>query len=113
MRVYLDEKAPEKGTYVVDVTFKDEDKFVVAPKTMKWSLTDSYGTAINVKTETKIETPGSTETIVLTGNDLWLSEGLGLIRVLSFVGTYDSSTASDLALTEEVWFEIKPRVAVT
>lgn len=65
----LTTEAIEEGTYVITVTFM-EDGVVVTPDSFYWSLTNSAGAIINSRDEIEISTPGSSEDIYLSGDDL-------------------------------------------
>jgi hypothetical protein len=63
---------------------------------------------INSRTLVTIAAPASTETIVLSGDDLAVDRAGGdtIKRRLCVIGTYDSDLGTDLPLTREVEFTI-------
>lgn len=117
MAVNITVKATAGSTYVITGAFTDEDGAAVAPKTLKWTLTDLDSNVINNREEVEITTPASTETVVLSGADLALQAAeIGqnhVHRWFCFEGTYDSDLGSDLPLVEEAQFEITAVVADT
>ena len=104
---FATKKAAEKGTYVVEVKFYDEDDNLVAPNSAYYTLTDRLGTEIVARTE--ITSPTNTEDILLSGTDLELQEGetqREAKRVLTVEATYNSTLGNDLPLNGEFEFKI-------
>ena len=114
MTTLLTTKAPERGTYAVTTTFKDEAGVLVTPNApLTWTLTDMLATVINSRSAIGIS-PASSVTVVLTDLDLAIADTyLGLERVLTFQGTYNSSLGSNRPLKAECRFYIDPLVAVS
>lgn len=111
MGLILTQKANEESTYVVAVTFYDESGIAVIPVSVVWTLTDSDGTVINLRTAV-VATPAATVNIILGGDDLALPSS-DLRRIILVYATYNSSLGNGLALREEIEFEIEPLVNVT
>lgn len=93
-------KFPRKGTRGIKITWRDTDTTPVTPSSVKWTLTnhpphDIVPDVINSKEDVS-ETPGTTNTIVLSGDDLdFLTNEAGeddIDRVLLVEWEYDSST---------------------
>ena len=105
-------EAVERSTYVIELTYKDEDGVAVAPSTLTWSLTRPDGSVINNRDAVTL-TPASTVAIVLTGADLALGSGIDNgDRHLLIEGTYNSTYGSGLALRDEYVFSIRNLVKV-
>ena len=105
--------APEGGTYGIVFTFDAEPN-----ADLTWSLTDINGTEIHGRTDESVsvvdEGDGTyTATVVLSGDDLSLSEGVGVIRIVLLKGTYDSTLGTGLPIREQAKFSIEDFVAVT
>ena len=98
-------KATEESTYIVIFTFKDEDGAAMTPNTCLESLTDLDGTIIN-SIDARVNTPASVLSIVYSGDDLTLSEGVGRKRISTVLGTYTSSYGVNLPYVETAEFEI-------
>lgn len=106
MSVALDTRANERGTYVVDVSFLDEDENAVTPNEASWTLSDANGSVVNNRLEVAI-TPAETVSIVLSGLDLAVGGSLeGTDRFLLVEFTYDSDIGSDVPATQEFKFQI-------
>jgi len=108
MPILINDKANERSTYVLTITFKDEDNDVVIPNasSIKWTLTDSEGNIVNGRDQVSIVS-ASTIRIILTGLDLAIGgDLLDTERKLLIEATYDSSLGMNLPLTEEITFSI-------
>ncbi len=108
---------PEKGTGIIKVEFKDEDRAVVTPNadTIKWTLTDRppYGglpTVINSRLQVAISSL-STIYIVLKGDDLALLAGevekQRADRVILVEYQYDSTIQTGLDDKAQHVFEVE------
>jgi hypothetical protein len=93
MPTRLAEYAVEGSTFAVELAFWDEDGESVSPDTLVWSLYDDEGDVVNERDSVEISDPGSTETVVLTGDDL-RSPGYDKVfyRHLIIEATYTSTT---------------------
>lgn len=112
MTINLTSNANEKGTYIVSVTFTDEDDASVTPNSgLTWTLTDLDGNVINSREDVAI-TEASTIDIVLTDSDLQVVTGHDR-RIVTVEGTYDSSLGTNLPIKEEIRFAITDLVNVT
>lgn len=106
--------AKEQGTFLVDVSFLDEDGEPLTPKvgTLSWTLSDVRGVIVNNRLQVPI-TSSSSVTVVLSGLDLEIGpQYLFNLRKLLFEGLYDSTAGTNLPLKEEVTFEIEDFAAV-
>lgn len=109
MPIVLTEKAKERSTYAISVTFKDDTGATVTPNagTVTWTLTDSLGTVVNSRDNVAIAS-ASTVVIVLSGLDLAIGGALHQReRRLLIQAEYDSDLGADLPLTEEIVFSIE------
>jgi hypothetical protein len=112
MPVTLSPGATEESTYVIEVSFKDEDSAAVVPNSVSWSLTDDNGTVVNGRDSVAVASPASTITIVLSGDDLVI-ETFGVNRTLLIEAEYDSTLGSGLPLKDEAKFPIYDLVKVS
>ena len=113
MTTTLTTMATEKATYVVTVSFTDEAENVVTPNPgLAWTLTDINGTVINNRAAVPIAS-ASTIYIVLSDDDLSLTTGVGVRRVVTVEGTYNSTRGTDLPLKQQATFDIEDLVAVS
>ena len=104
--------AVEKSTYIVAVSFKDEDGETMVPLTANWSLRDTMGAIVNSRDTVSI-TPATTVNIVLSGNDLSYEENSSHSRTLTVTGTYNSRFGAGLPFADEYTFEITSLVGVS
>jgi len=105
MATLLTVTATEDSTYVVNVSFTDEDGNAVVPNDVAWSLKDKSGSIINDRSDVS-ETPASSIDIVLSGDDL---EPAGVERaflVLTVTADYDSALGSGLPLIGQAKIEV-------
>lgn len=111
-RPELTVEAVERSTYVVTLSFTDEDANPVVPDELKWTLTTVSGDVVNGLMDQNA-TPAATVTIILKGADLQI---LGLKddgkRLLTVEGTYTSDAGPGLPINEEYEFTVRPLVAV-
>ena len=98
------EVAKGSGTYIITATFYDEDDSLVVPNAVTWTLTDGNQKVVNSRSAVAA-TPASSITIVLSGDDLKLSDGEE--RKIRVDATYDSSNGTDLPLIETEQFHIE------
>lgn len=114
MAITLSTHAVEESTYVITVSFTDEDDNAITPITLTWTLVDTKGTVINSREDVVIGTPSSSEDIVLSGDDLQITgSNDNRKRILAVEATYDSDAGSDLPLKQETQFIIDSLVAVS
>ncbi len=106
MPTTLDKKAVEQSTFVVTASFTDENGDTVVPNTLKWSLVDSDGKAVNDRRNVSV-TPDSSVDVILSDNDLKIDKDRDkILRWIVFEGTYDSDLGSDLPLKEQAEFTV-------
>jgi len=104
-------RAPERGVYVVQAAFTDENGVAVIPKSVAWTLTDPEGVVINSRSAVPL-TPAVTVLVVMKGDDLDRSDGP--TRVLLVEAVYDSvMLGTDIPLKAEFWYEVQELVAVS
>lgn len=108
-----DTEAVEGSTYAVTVAFTDEDGVAATPNAgLAWTLTDASGTVINSRSAVAVS-PAASLTIVLSGADLAVPAGAGVVRrLLALSGTYNSDLGSNLPLKEEVEFQVRELKAI-
>lgn len=112
-RTVLTTEAVEKSTFVVPLTFRDENGDAVVPTAATWSLMSEYGVTVNERSGVAFDSLASTVNVVLTGSDLaTLGELDNCTRLLLVEATYSSSLGTDLNLREEIEFSIRPLVGV-
>ena len=106
--------APEQGTYVITVSLTDEDGTGLTPTDLTWTLMNLDGQLINDRKESTFDNAlSSANDIVLSTNDLALSDPNKPVRVILVEGTYTSSYGVGLPLKEQCKFSIKDLVGVT
>lgn len=104
----LTDKAQEEGTYIITLTYYDEDNNAVTPNTVTWDLTDVNGKVINSRSSVSISSPSTSNDVVLQGDDLRIIRKDRLGRRMTVEYTYDSDAGSDLPGKAEIYFEIEP-----
>lgn len=104
--------AVEKSTYVVTFSFFDENNNPVTPVSVFWDLSDMNGNIINGRSHV-FTPPYASVTIVLSGNDLALTQNDLGTRALTVEATYNSSLGLNLPLKEELDFQVLNLVEVT
>jgi hypothetical protein len=105
-------EAVERSTYIVEVTFSDENGLPIAPASLTWTLTDAFGAVINNRQAVAV-TPQAQVSIVLKDGDLALPGGMDSgKRYLLLEGAYDSTLGAGLPLREEVEFSVRNLVKV-
>lgn len=112
MATTLTVHATEQSTYVINITFYDEDGELVVPSAAAWTLTDPAGNVVNSRTDVNISGLASSVDIVLKGDDLALEGYVGPKRHFTVEGTYNSTLGSGLPLKAVAIFEIDPLVVV-
>ena len=106
----IKETATEKSSFKITATFYDESGNAVAPDTMAWTLTDDAGSSIiNSREDVAIVAPASTESFLLSGDDLAVDGNAKTKRKLTFQGTYTSAEfGAGLPLKDEATLFIIP-----
>ena len=104
--------AVENSTFIVRVSFTDEDGVAEIPTAITWTLTDEADTVVNARTAVVIAIPAATNDIVLSGPDLALAGYVGVERLLTIEATYTSALGAGLPIKAEAWFTIEPLVSV-
>lgn len=108
MATELSVDAVEQSTYVVTIAFTDEDGNAVAPDTATWTLTDDEGTVINLRQDVTISSPSATEEVLLTGDDLAITDTYSPRRIFTIEATYTSGTfGAGLPLTGAAQFTVE------
>lgn len=104
----LSEPAMEQGTYIVTAACTDDAGSAVTPDTLTWTLTDTTGAVVNSRQDVAIETPSTSNNIVLSGDDLAVSGTTRRTLVLTVEGTYTSDAGVGLPLTDAIKILVEP-----
>lgn len=102
----------EESVLVITLAWTDEDGSPVTPSAATWTLTDLAGNIINSRSAVAIAGLSTSNTVVLSGNDLAIDNN-GIHRQFLVQFTYDSSAGSDLPGKDALNFDITDVVAVT
>jgi hypothetical protein len=103
----LTEPAVERSTYIVTVTFLDSARNPTTPKLLEWTLVDEDGAVVNSREDVNVDTPKSTESLVLSGADLALPDPVKPARHLLLHAQYDSvEYGNDLPCRQELKFKV-------
>lgn len=105
-------KATEQSTYIAHAEFLDEAGQAMAPTTVKWRLTDEFGTVVNNRANVVIAA-GPEVDIVLSGDDLQELAHKKTKRRLTLIATYNSDLGNGLNLVDWAEFDIQPTPVVT
>ena len=105
-------KAKEGSTFgiradFIEKTTDDQDGSPIIPNDgLTWSLSEKNGTPVNNRIDVPLSSAASV-IIVLSGDDLALPGGYPVRRYVTIEGTYNSLLGSELALKDEVSFQIE------
>jgi len=100
---YLGEDIVEGGTLVLDISWYDDAGASVTPDTATWTLReDKSGQVVNSRKDVEISSLDTTNTLVLTGDDLVR----GRLK-LYLSATYTSANGSDLPLKSIISFVVQ------
>lgn len=106
----LQKPAEEESTYGITLSFKDNNRSSVTPKTLVWTLMTEDGTVINGRYRVSVGSLDSSVTIVLSGDDLQLVDKKNMFetRVVTIEATYDSVTyGDDLPFKKQFLFKVR------
>ena len=103
--------AIEQSTYIIAVTFTNENGNSLVPDTVAWTLTDAKGAVINDREDVSA-TPAATVNIVLSGDDLAIIAGSNNKRVVTIEATYNSAYGTGLPLNARATFTIEDLVKI-
>lgn len=113
----LTTEAIEKSSYVITAVFRDEDRDLVVPDSITWTITDKNGTVINNREDEAVSVPASSVDIVLSGDDLSLLSGessaVKAERRFTIEAVYNSDLANNLPLRDSVKFYVRNLQAVS
>lgn len=104
--------AIEKSTYIVAAKFRDEAGNAVTPETVTWTLSDANGDTVNGRLDVS-ETPASTVSIVLSGDDLAILPSVSNERIVTIEATYNSEYGTGLPLKAKASFNVVNLEAVS
>lgn len=98
--------ANERSTYVIRVDLTDEDGAAVTPLSLSWTLQDIAGAVVNEREDVVIDSPQSSNTLVLEGDDLLVDGFFSGRRIITFSGTYNSTLANGVSIAAAASFDI-------
>lgn len=113
MPVKLTTHAVERSTFVITVSFTNEDGDPVIPSAATWKLTERDGTVVNSRTAVTISPLAASVDIVLSGADLALSDLRKRYRMVTVEFTYSSALGAGLPGKEQIGFYIDNLGAVS
>ena len=97
----------------IEKTLDGEEGAPIIPNPgLTWSLTDVDGSPINNRVDVPLDRAESV-VVVLSGDDLALNAGYPVRRYLTIQGTYNSFLGINLALKDELSFQIENLVGVS
>ena len=105
----LSRVASDRSTYIITISFFDEEEDTMVPDTLEWYLTDEVGTIVNGRSAEEV-TPAEEVTVVLKGDDLAASAGTK--RVFTIKGTYTSTLGAELPFTAACRFNVAEWVGI-
>jgi hypothetical protein len=108
--ITLTTRAADKGTCVLNLTFKDAAGVAMIPSALTWTLMVPGGTVVNSRSNV-VATPAASVAIVLSGEDLDYTDGN--VRVLLVQATYTSTEGAGLPLKETITFTVDDLLGVT
>lgn len=101
----------EASTGKFAVPFVDETGAAVTPNSAAWTLTDTEGTIVNSRNAVNIASLSTSVNIVLSEDDLAVSDSyLGLQRLLTVRYVYDSDAGDGLIGVGVVLFALEDTV---
>ena len=103
--ITLNNQAKEGGTYVIVITFKDENKNLLTPYNLTWWLSNEVGDPINNRENVSATVTAGILNIVLQGNDL--TPGY---KILTIKASYNSTYGTGLPLRDAVKFYVQDLV---
>ena len=96
--------AREKGTYPITLTYTLGGA-ALTPDTVTWTLGRTDGSIINSRQDVSIVTPGETNTVTLTGDDLAILTDTDIDRIITAKIVYSPGS---LPQNEQDTLTIKP-----
>lgn len=109
----LTTNATEESVYAITVSWLDEDGSPVTPSAATWTLVDSSGNVINSRSAVTISSLSTSNTIVLSGDDLAVTQAHDFQREVVFIFTYTSATLGAVTGKQAVRFTIDNLWGVT
>lgn len=102
-----DTKAVEESAIVITAAYTDENGDAVTPSAATWSLCDEAGTIINSREDVAISSPTTSDDILLTGDDLAITETTyEVYRYLIIDYTYTSADHGAVNARDQVKFSV-------
>ena len=96
----------ERSTVALVASFRDEANQLVTPTAITWSLTDGDGNVVNSRNAAAVA-PAEQVTIVLSGDDLALTQGDDGRRQVVICAEYDGTLGSDLPIVGLIEFTVR------
>ena len=108
MTVELQTHATENSSYVVTVSFEDENGDAVIPNVITWTLKDEdTGSIVNARTTVSVATPAASVDILLKGDDLEPLTATSKKLILTVNATYNSSLGTNIPLVGECFIVVE------
>jgi len=100
--------AEARSTYVVSVSFYDEDGVAAIPTAIQWTLKDGDLAVVNSRQNVSVAVPAAAVNIVLYEDDLALNDADAEYetRYLIVAATYNSTLGSGLPLVGVLEFKL-------
>lgn len=98
--------AAELSSYVITLTFADENGDAVVPETISWSLVDLSGSVINSRRDVEIAIPAASVDVVLNGDDLVVNGDSATEQRSLIVKTTYTADSGVLNLNSAVLFDV-------
>ena len=96
----------ERSTVALATSFRDEAGELVTPTAINWSLTDGDGNVVNERNAVDVA-PANQVTVVLSGDDLALTQGDDGRRQVVIRATYDGNLGDDLPIVGVLEFTVR------
>jgi len=110
---FIDDKPAEKSTLAIPFYYFDCSGTAVTPTSVVWSLTDKDGNIINSREDVSIGAPANSNEIVLSGDDLELTDTDNATRILLVQAVFtDPTYGAGLPLKGQCSFEIENIIAL-
>ena len=102
MSIVITEKIPEGATRGLVVSFANSDGDAITPESVDWTLTNNSGDIVNNR-DAVSETPGTSVTIVLSGDDLIMADKYDTKRFVLVETVDDYTDLGDDKPDNEEW----------
>jgi hypothetical protein len=108
MPTELTSNAVEQSTFAISAAFTDDEGVAVIPTSITWTLCNDWGAIIDSLENKAVETPASSITIILRGDNLKIldQENDFETRFLEISALYNSDLGDDLPLNDRAEFKV-------